>query len=155
MSKKIAVFPGSFDPITLGHVAIIEKAYSLFDEIVIAIGENSGKQTYFSLEERIKHLAAVFTDFSKVKITSYKGLTVDFCNDLKADFLIRGLRDGKDFDYEKSIAIMNFQMNHGIETVFFMTNAEYSAINSYIVRDILKNGGDASPFLPKELLPLL
>lgn len=155
MSKKIAVFPGSFDPITLGHVAIIEKAYSLFDEIVIAIGENSGKQTYFSLEERMKHLAAVFTDFSKVKITSYKGLTVDFCNDLKADFLIRGLRDGKDFDYEKSIAIMNFQMNHGIETVFFMTNAEYSAINSYIVRDILKNGGDASPFLPKELLPLL
>lgn len=155
MSKKIAVFPGSFDPITLGHVAIIEKAYSLFDEIVIAIGENSGKQTYFSLEERMEHLAAVFADFSKVKIKSYKGLTVDFCNDLKADFLIRGLRDGKDFDYEKSIAIMNFQMNHGIETVFFMTNAEYSAINSYIVRDILKNGGDASPFLPKELLPLL
>lgn len=155
MSKKIAVFPGSFDPITLGHVAIIEKAYSLFDEIIVAIGENSSKQTYFTLEQRKEHLKAVFAEFSKVKIKSYKGLTIDFCNELNADFLIRGLRDGKDFEYEKSIAIMNAQMNHGIETLFFMTNAEFSAINSYIVRDILKNEGDASPFLPKELLPLL
>ena len=155
MNKKIAVFPGSFDPITLGHVAIIEKAYGLFDEIIIAIGENSTKQYYFSLGERKAHLVAAFQEFSKVKIASYKGLTIDYCNEVKADFIIRGLRDGKDFKYEKSIAIMNVQMNRGVETLFFMTNAEYAAINSSIVREILKNGGDASPFLPKEVVALL
>lgn len=155
MSKKIAVFPGSFDPITLGHVAIIEKAYSLFDEIIIAIGENSSKQSYFSIQERKAHLGATFEEFSKVKIATYKGLTIDYCNQVNADFILRGLRDGKDFEYEKSIAIMNAQMNHGVETMFFMTNAEYAAINSSIVRDILKNDGDASPFLPKELVALL
>lgn len=155
MSKKIAVFPGSFDPITLGHVAIIEKAYDLFDEIVIAIGVNSSKQCYFSLEERFSHLKAVFKTFEKVRVDSYEGLTINYCNDIGAQFLVRGLRDGKDFEYEKSIAIMNSQMKTGVETLFFMTNAEYSAINSFIVRDILKNGGDANPFLPKELIALL
>ena len=155
MSKKIAVFPGSFDPITLGHVAIIEKARPLFDEIVIAIGENSSKQYYFSLEERISHLKAVFGNFNNVRVEVYSGLTIDYCTSIGSNYLVRGLRDGKDFEYEKSIAIMNAQMKNGVETIFFMTDAKYSAINSFIVRDILKNKGDASLFLPNELNALL
>mgnify|MGYP001035820144 CR=1 FL=1 len=155
MSKKIAVFPGSFDPITLGHGAIVNKAYDLFDEVVVAIGENSSKKHYFSLDERKQHLEAVFAGMDKVKVASYSGLTTDYCKSIGATYLIRGLRDGKDFEYEKSIAIMNSQLKNGVETMFFMTDAEYSAINSFIVRDILKHGGDASAFLPKEVLELL
>jgi pantetheine-phosphate adenylyltransferase len=155
MKANIAVFPGSFDPITLGHVAIVEKALPLFDEIIIAIGENSNKNYYFSLEERLQHLKAAFGQFSKVKVETYKGLTVEFCKQKNARFIVRGLRDGKDFEYEKSIAIMNSQMKTGVETLFFMTNAEYSAINSFIVRDILKNQGDASAFLPMEVNQLI
>jgi pantetheine-phosphate adenylyltransferase len=155
MNKKIAVFPGSFDPITLGHEAILKKALPLFDEIIIAIGENSSKQYYFSLEERIKHLKAVFGKYKNVKIESYQGLTVNFCQQKNANFIVRGLRDGKDFEFEKSIAIMNSQLKTGVETLFFMTEAEYSAINSFIVRDILKNGGNASVFLPTEIHELI
>lgn len=155
MSKKIGVFPGSFDPITKGHVAILEKAYNLFDEIIIAIGINSSKTTYFSLEERQAHLAQVFAGQPKIRIATYKGLTVDFCREQGAQYLIRGLRDGKDFEYEKSIAIMNSQLEGAIETVFFMTAAEYSAINSYIVRDVLKNKGKVDAFVPEAILPLL
>ena len=155
MTKKIAVFPGSFDPITLGHGAIVSKAYDLFDEIIVAIGENSSKKHYFSLEERKRHLEAVFAGQDKVKVSSYSGLTVDYCQSVGATYIIRGLRDGKDFEYEKSIAIMNSQLKNGVESMFFMTDAEFSAINSYIVRDILKHGGDASAFLPKQVLELL
>ena len=155
MNKKIAVFPGSFDPITLGHEAILKKALPLFDEIIIAIGENSSKQYYFSLEERIKHLKAVFGKYKNIKIEAYQGLTVDFCQQKNANFIVRGLRDGKDFEFEKSIAIMNSQLKTGVETLFFMTEAEYSAINSFIVRDILKNGGNASVFLPTEIHELI
>lgn len=155
MSKKIAVFPGSFDPVTLGHVAIIEKAMDLFDEIIIAIGDNSSKKHFFSLEERQNHLNAVFAEHKKVRVAVYKGLTIEYCNSVGAKYLIRGLRDGKDFEYEKSIAIMNSQMKNGVETLFFMTDAEYSAINSYIVRDILKHGGEVSAFLPKQVVALL
>ena len=155
MNKKIAVFPGSFDPITLGHEAILKKALPLFDEIIIAIGENSSKQYYFSLEERIKHLKAVFGKYKNIIIEAYQGLTVDFCQQKNANFIVRGLRDGKDFEFEKSIAIMNSQLKTGVETLFFMTEAEYSAINSFIVRDILKNGGNASVFLPTEIHELI
>ncbi len=155
MSKKTAVFPGSFDPITLGHVAIVNKAYDLFDELVLAVGENSSKKHYFTLEERMGHLKAVFADKNKIRVVSYAGLTADYCESIGANYLVRGLRDGKDFEYEKSIATMNAQLKNGVETVFFMTDAAYSAINSYIVRDILKHGGDAGAFLPKEVTALL
>lgn len=155
MNKKIGVFPGSFDPITLGHVAILEKANDLFDEIVLAIGINSAKKSYFSLEERKEQLNLVFKNHPKIRVEVYEGLTINFCQKIGAKYLIRGLRDGKDFEYEKSIAIMNAQMDGGIETVFFMTAAEYSAINSYIVRDIIKNKGNVAAFVPNEILPLL
>ena len=149
--KRIAVFPGSFDPFTKGHEAVVLKALPLFDEIIIAIGTNSAKQNYFSLEDRINQIKAVFKSEKKVSIQSFEGLTVNFCKKHNANFIVRGLRDGKDFEYEKSIAIMNNQIEKSVETVFFMTDAEYSAINSVIIRDILRNGGDASQFLPDEL----
>lgn len=151
IKNRIAVFPGSFDPFTKGHEAVVFKALPLFDEIIIAIGKNSSKQNYFSLEQRILQIQAVFAHESKVKVTAFEGLTVDFCIANSANFIVRGLRDGKDFEYEKSIAIMNHQIETKVETIFFMTNAEYLAINSVIIRDILRNGGDASQFLPNAL----
>jgi pantetheine-phosphate adenylyltransferase len=152
MSKKrIAVFPGSFDPFTKGHEAIVLKAKPLFDEIIIAIGSNTAKKNHFSIEERTQQIKAVFQNFNKINVQIFEGLTVDFCKNNKATFIVRGLRDGKDFEYEKSIAIMNNQIESSVETVFFMTDARYSAINSIIIRDILINGGDASKFLPDAL----
>ena len=152
MSKKrIAVFPGSFDPITKGHQAVLRKALPLFDEIIIAVGSNSAKQNLFSIAERLKQIQNVFKNELKVSVKSFEGLTVDFCKKHHSNFIIRGLRDGKDFEYEKSIAIMNNQIEKSVETVFFMTDSEYLAINSVIIRDILRNGGDASQFLPNEL----
>lgn len=152
---KIGVFPGSFDPFTLGHLAVIRKALPLFDHIIIAIGNNSSKNSYFNLETKINHINAVYKDEPKISVVSYTGLTVNFCNENNAAFIIRGLRDGKDFEYEKSIAIMNNKVSPLVETVFFMTDAEYSAINSVIVRDILKHNGDVSLFLPKEIVKLI
>lgn len=149
--KRIAVFPGSFDPLTKGHQAVVRKALPLFDEIIIAIGTNSAKKNFFSLAERTQQIKAVFANENKIKVESFEGLTVDFCKENNANFIIRGLRDVKDFEYEKSIAIMNNQIEEKVETVFFMTDAEYLAINSVIIRDILRNGGDASKFLPDEL----
>ena len=149
--KRIAIFPGSFDPLTKGHQAIIRKALPLFDKIIIAIGSNNAKKNYFSLQERIEQIKIVFKSDQKISVESFKGLTVDFCKKNNAHFIIRGLRDGKDFEYEKSIAIMNNQIESSIETVFFMTDAKYQAINSVIIRDIIRNGGDASKFLPNEL----
>lgn len=149
--KRIAIFPGSFDPLTKGHQAIIRKALPLFDKIIIAIGSNNAKKNYFSPQERIEQIKIVFKSDQKISVESFKGLTVDFCKKNNAHFIIRGLRDGKDFEYEKSIAIMNNQIEPSIETIFFMTDAKYQAINSVIIRDILRNGGDASKFLPNEL----
>jgi len=149
--QKIGVFPGSFDPITKGHVAILKKALPLFDKVIIAIGTNSAKNNYFDLDTRKKQLRAVFAKESKIEVLSYEGLTVDFCKTHNANFIIRGLRDVKDFEYEKSIAIMNSKIATEIETIFFMTDPEFSAINSAIVRDILKNGGNVSQFLPDQI----
>jgi pantetheine-phosphate adenylyltransferase len=149
--QKTAVFPGSFDPITKGHVAILKKALPLFDKVIIAIGTNVAKNNYFNLDIRKKQLRAVFAKESKIEVISYEGLTVDFCEKHNANFIIRGLRDVKDFEYEKSIAIMNNKISEDIETIFFMTDPEFSAINSAIVRDILKNGGNVSQFLPDQI----
>ena len=150
-TKRIAVFPGSFDPFTKGHEAVILKALPLFDEIIIAIGTNTAKMNYFSIDERVEQIEAIFQKQSNIIVKIFEGLTVEFCKKNRANFIVRGLRDGKDFEYEKSIAIMNNQIEPSIETVFFMTDAKYSAINSIIIRDILINGGDASQFLPDEL----
>lgn len=150
-NSKIAVFPGSFDPVTKGHVAVLEKALPLFDKVIIAIGMNSAKQSHFDLDTRKAHLKAVFSNESKIEVVSYSGLTVDFCKEKQAQFIIRGLRDVKDFEYEKSIAIMNNKVASEVETVFFMTDPEFLAINSSIVRDILKNGGNVSQFVPDQI----
>jgi pantetheine-phosphate adenylyltransferase len=148
MLKRIAIFPGSFDPITKGHENILHRALPLFDEIIIAIGKNSSKQNYFSLEQREKWIKQVFANEPKVRIETYTGLTIDFCKKMNATFILRGLRTSADFEFEKAIAQNNKQMAPEIETVFILPIPELSAINSTIVRDIIRNNGDASQFVP-------
>lgn len=147
--KRIALFPGSFDPITKGHENILRRALPLFDEIIIAIGKNSSKQSYFTIEQREKWIKQVFANEPKVRIESYTGLTIEFCKKMNAKYILRGLRTSADFEFEKSIAQNNNVMAPEIETIFILPIPELSAINSTIVRDIIRNGGDASPFVPK------
>lgn len=146
--SNIAVFPGSFDPVTLGHEDILRRALPLFDEIIVAIGENSTKQYMFSLEQRKQWLIAVFSGEAKVKVESYEGLTINFCQKVGARYIIRGLRSAADFEFEQNIAQMNRDMARDIETIFIPASPKHSAINSTIVRDIIRNGGDASAFVP-------
>ncbi|MDG1804673.1 pantetheine-phosphate adenylyltransferase [Flavicella sp.] len=148
---KKAVFPGSFDPITLGHFDIINRALPLFDEIVVAIGINADKKYMFSLEERMNFIKKTFKGEPKITVTTYKGLTVDYCKTIDADFILRGLRNPADFEFEKAIAIANRKLS-GIETVFLLTSAETSYISSSIVRDIMRNNGDASILVPNSVL---
>ncbi len=148
---KKAVFPGSFDPITLGHVDIISRSLPLFDEIVIAIGINAKKKYMFSIDERKKFIQNAFFAEQKISVETYTGLTVDYCKEIKADFIVRGLRNPADFEFEKAIAQTNRKLS-GIETVFLLTSAETSFISSSIVRDIVKNGGDASSLLPQSVV---
>ena len=148
---KKAVFPGSFDPITLGHYDIIHRAIPLFDEIVVAIGINADKKYMFSLEQRMEFVRNTFKDEPKITVTTYKGLTVDYCKVIDADFILRGLRNPADFEFEKAIAIANRKLS-GIETVFLLTSAETSYISSSIVRDIMRNNGDASILVPKSVI---
>ena len=148
---KTAVFPGSFSPFTKGHKAIIKRALPLFDKIIIAVGINHKKHQYYSIEKRIKWINDVYFNNPKIFIKSYKGLTVDFCKKENAKYILRGLRDFNDFKFEKNIAQMNRSLNSEIETIFLITSPETSHISSTIVRDIIKNGGDASQFLPKEI----
>ncbi|MCD6090053.1 MAG: pantetheine-phosphate adenylyltransferase [Bacteroidales bacterium] len=152
---KIAIFPGSFDPITCGHKSIIRRAIPLFDKIIIAIGINALKSTYFNLETRKAMIRAVFADCEKVEIQSYTGLTIDFCSEVNARFLLRGLRTSADFEFERSIGQINKQLNPDIETVFLLTQPEHTAINSSIVRDILRHKGKVDQFVPVEVLQFL
>lgn len=152
---KIAIFPGSFDPITCGHKSIIRRAIPLFDKIIIAIGINALKSTYFDLETRKAMIRAVFADCEKVEIQSYTGLTIDFCSEVNARFLLRGLRTSADFEFERSIGQINKQLNPDIETVFLLTQPEHTAINSSIVRDILRHKGKVDQFVPVEVLQFL
>lgn len=145
---KVAVFPGSFDPITNGHLDIIQRAMPLFDKILIAVGQNATKSTMFSLEQRMKFIADTFAGESKIKVVSYSGLTVDFAKKSGAEFMLRGIRNPADFEFEKSIAQANRQMQPDLETVFFLTSARYAYISSSIVRDVIKNNGDYSLFVP-------
>lgn len=147
---KKAVFPGSFDPITLGHYDIIQRAIPLFDEILVSIGINADKKYMFSLEERIEFIKNTFKGNPKIKVSTYKGLTVDYCKTIEANFILRGLRNPADFEFEKAIAITNRKLS-GIETVFLLTSAETSFISSSIVRDIMRNGGDATTLIPKSI----
>ena len=142
-----AVFPGSFDPITLGHVDVIERGLQLFDEIIIAVGENSSKTNLFSLDQRKEFISEAFKDHPKVSVISYQGMTVDLCQKLKVDFILRGLRNSADFEFEKSIAQINREMAP-IENVFLLTAAETAHISSSIVREIIKNKGAFQKFVP-------
>ncbi|MDA8948017.1 pantetheine-phosphate adenylyltransferase [Flavobacteriaceae bacterium] len=144
---KRFVFPGSFDPITIGHQEIIERALPLCDELIIAVGKNNEKKNMFSLEERIKFIKETNKNNSKVVVEFYEGLTVDFCKKVKADALLRGLRNPADFEFEKSVAQMNRKLT-GIETVFLLTTASHSFISSSIVREIMRFGGDYSSLVP-------
>lgn len=148
MEKRIAIFPGSFDPITKGHENILLRSLPLFDEIIVAIGKNSSKQNYFSLEQREKWLKQVFKNEPKVRVETYTGLTIDYCKKMNANFILRGLRTSADFEFEKAIAQNNKIMAPEIETIFILPVSELSAINSTIVRDIIRNGGNAAPFVP-------
>lgn len=150
--KKTGLFPGTFDPFTKGHEAVVHKSLTLFDEVIIGVGINSKKQTMFELEKRMAHIATLFEGVPHVRIEKFQMLTVHFCKEIGAGFIIRGLRDSKDFQYEKSIAHMNYDIS-GIETVFFLTEQRYSAINSSIIREIYQNGGPIDAFVTKpELL---
>ncbi|MBN1651489.1 MAG: pantetheine-phosphate adenylyltransferase [Bacteroidales bacterium] len=153
--EKIAIFPGSFDPITCGHKSIILRAIPLFDKIIVAIGKNALKSTYFDLDTRKKMIEATFADHKTVVIQSYTGLTIDFCKQVNAQFLLRGLRTSADFEFERSIGQINKQMNPDVETVFLLTQPEHTALNSSIVRDILRHKGNVDQFVPKEILPFL
>ena len=149
--RKIAVFPGSFDPITVGHADIVRRALPLFDEIIIAIGVNSQKQNLFSLEQRIKWIEIVFKGEKKVKVESYEGLTVKFCEKKKANYLVRGIRSSGDFEYEKTIAHLNHDMLPQLETILILSRPELSSISSTIVREIIRGKGKIRKFVPKEI----
>lgn len=148
---RIAVFPGSFDPITIGHVDLVKRAIPIFDKVIVAVGINTKKQYLFSLEQRIAWLKDVFESLPQVEVDSFEGLTVHYCNAIGARYLLRGLRNASDFDYEKTISQLNFIVGKNIETVFLISRPEYSHISSTIVREIINGGGDASPFLPSQI----
>ncbi len=143
---KRGLFPGSFDPFTKGHEVVIKKAANLFDEIIIGIGVNSAKTYLFDTDKRLEHIRSLFQDLPNIKVQTYYTLTVDFCKEVDCQFIIRGLRDSKDYEYERSIAHMN-KLISDIETVIFLTDPEFSAISSTIIREIYKNGGSIEQFV--------
>ncbi|MGE7777337.1 pantetheine-phosphate adenylyltransferase [Chitinophaga sp. NPDC101104] len=149
--QRICLFPGTFDPVTLGHTDIIDRALPLFDKLVIGIGVNSGKVPMFSVEQRVEWLREIYKDQPTVEVTSYEGLTVNFCKQIGARFILRGIRYVADFEYEKAIADINRKMDHEVETIFLTCSPEFSTIASTLVRDVIRNGGDAAQFLPKEV----
>tara|TARA_R110001592_G_scaffold31781_5_gene111698 strand:- start:669 stop:1148 length:480 start_codon:yes stop_codon:yes gene_type:complete len=148
---KRAIFPGSFDPITLGHFDIIERGVKLFDELIIAIGINADKKYMFTLEERRKFIEDCFKDEPKIKVLTYQGLTVNFCKEQNANFILRGLRNPADFEFEKAIAHTNRRLSD-VETVFLLTSSGKSFISSSIVRDVIRNNGDYTSFVPASVI---
>ncbi len=148
---KRAIFPGSFDPLTLGHYDIIKRGVTLFDELFIAIGINADKKYMFTLEERKRFIEEAFKDEPKIKVVTYEGLTVDFCKEVGADFILRGLRNPADFEFEKAIAHTNRKLSE-IETVFLLTSSGKSYISSSIVRDVIRNGGDYTSLVPETVV---
>jgi len=152
---KIALFPGSFDPITIAHVDILKRALPLFDKIVVGIGLNSSKQNFLSSQKREEMVKTIFAANDNVEVQLYEGLTVDFCRKINAKYMVRGIRSASDFEYERAIAQINQTMMPEVETILLLSKPEYSAISSTIVRDILRNHGDVSPFVPKEVIEFL
>jgi len=150
MTKK-ALFPGSFDPFTLGHASVIEKALTVFDHIVIGIGQNSTKSSYFDLEHRVTWIEENYASESAVSVEWYQKLTVEYAAEIGCSHIIRGLRNQSDFQYESNIAHLNRALNADIETVFFLCEPKYAAINSTIVREIHRNGGNINAFVPKTI----
>lgn len=149
--KKIAVFPGSFDPFTVGHEDIVHRALPMFDQIIIAVGANALKKSYYSVETRKKMISVVFEGNPKIKVDHYEGLTVDYCRKHDAKYLLRGLRTSADFEFERAIAQVNKALAGEIESIFFLSKPEHSPINSTIVRDIIRSRGDASRFVPSAI----
>lgn len=147
--SRICLFPGTFDPVTLGHVDIINRALPLFDKIIVGIGLNTAKEPMFSPEQRLNWINEIYKNESKAEGAIYEGLTVDFCKKIRAKFILRGIRYVSDFEYEKTIADANRTLDHTLETVFLTGEPKYTSVASTIVRDIIKNGGNASPFLPE------
>lgn len=149
--KKIAVFPGSFDPITRGHVAIVERALPLFDEVIVALGINTQKQYLFTPEKRMEWIRQTFEGNEKIKVAQFEGLTAHFCKSVGARYLLRGLRNSSDFDYEKTISQINNIVGEGLDTIFLISEPKYSHFSSTIVREVIKGNGDASSFIPEEI----
>ena len=147
---KRAVFPGSFDPITLGHLDIIKQSIPLFDEIIIGVGSNSEKKHMFSIKKRMNFIEETFAQYKNISVSKYEGLTIEFCKKIKADFIIRGLRNSADFEFEKAIAEVNRKLS-GIKTVFLLTAAKTSFISSSIVREIISNQGDYKELVPNKV----
>lgn len=149
--SKIAIFPGSFDPFTVGHEEIVRRGLALFDKIIIAVGYNSSKQNFFSIDKRLAMITKVFSDEPRVEINRYEELTIDYCKKVGARFIIRGLRTAADFEFERAIGQANRHFDSSIETVFLLTAPEHSFISSSIIRDILYHKGDASSLLPQSI----
>jgi pantetheine-phosphate adenylyltransferase len=149
--QRICLFPGTFDPITLGHFDVIHRATSLFDKLIIGVGINSSKQPMFTIEQRTGWIKEIFKDVPTIEVTGYEGLTVDFCKKVNAKYILRGIRYVSDFEYEKAIADMNRMLVPDIETIFLTCAPLYSTISSTLVRDVIRNGGDASMFMPEEV----
>lgn len=146
---RICLFPGTFDPLTLGHVDIINRAIPLFDRIIVGIGLNASKAPMFTAEQRLQWITDIYRDEPRVTGAVYEGLTIDFCKKLGAHFILRGIRYVSDFEYEKTIADANRTLDKSIETIFLTGEPKYTSVASTIVRDIIRNGGDATPFLPE------
>ncbi|MGN6439169.1 MAG: pantetheine-phosphate adenylyltransferase [Agriterribacter sp.] len=150
--QRIALFPGTFDPITIGHLDIINRSAHLFDRLYIGIGRNVNKTAMFSEEQRLKWINEIFTDSNKVTALVYEGLTVDCCKKINANFIVRGIRYVNDFEYEKAIADMNRSLDENIETIFLTCLPQYTSVASTLVRDVIRNGGNAAPFLPEPVV---
>lgn len=151
LMAQIAVFPGSFDPITSGHVDLVHRALPLFDKVIVAVGVNTQKSSLFTLDQRLDWIKTVFVEEPKVEVDYFENLTAEFCKKIGAKYLLRGLRNASDFDYEKTISQLNAIIGDGLETIFLISQPGYSHISSTIVREIIKGGGDASPFLPPQI----
>ncbi len=150
--KRKALFPGTFDPFTNGHLDVVNKGLILFDEIVIAIGTNSSKKEMFSIEQRIEWIKNIFKTKSQVSVIAYSGLTVQICQEVGAEFILRGLRTVSDFEYERQIALVNESLVQHIQSVFVMSGQENSIVSSTIIRDLIKHGGDFKRYLPSEIV---
>lgn len=146
--QRICLFPGTFDPITLGHVDIIQRAVSLFDKLIIGIGINVSKQPMFTMEQRVEWMQEIFKDEKRIEVAGYEGLTIDFCKKINAQYILRGIRYVSDFEYEKAIADMNRMLAKEVETIFLTCSPAYSTVSSTIVRDVIRNGGNVSMFVP-------